>query len=107
MRSRISKVFMDGNLIQLKAAVYRILNVSETHSMSDFSVSDFEEETNSTKLVRKKSKGSNLEELYKSQAGKVLKATAHTITFLQKKSKEKVVLFKRDVAKDTKMSAGT
>ena len=89
--------------------IERIKNVSETESKVTFSPSDFEEEIDSTILVRERTKGSKLEGQYKRKAGKVIKETEHTITFLPKKSKKEMILSKRDVAKDTaeKEKAGT
>ena len=75
--------------------------VSETESKLTFSPSDFEEEIDSATLVRKRKKGSKLEGPYARTVGKVLKETVHTITFLPNKNKKKIVLSKRDVAKDT------
>ena len=88
--------------------VERIKNVSETEPKVTFSPSDFEEEIDSTILVRERTKGSKLEGQYKRKAGKVTKETEHT-TFPPKKSKKEVILSKRDVAKDTaeKEKAGT
>ena len=48
-----------------------------------------------------RTKGSKLEGQYKRKVGKLLKVTAHNITFLPKNSNKEVVLSKRDVAKDT------
>ena len=89
--------------------VERIKNVSETEPKVTFSPSDFEEEIDSTILVRERTKGLKLDGQYKRKAGKVIKETEHTITFLPKKSKKEVILSKRDVAKDTaeKEKAGT
>ena len=88
--------------------VERIKNVSETEPKVTFNPSDFEEEIDSI-LVRERTKGSKLEGQYKKKAGKVIKETEHTITFLPKKSKKEVILSKKDVAKDTaeKEKAGT
>ena len=77
--------------------VERIKNVSETEPKVTFSPSDFEEEIDSTILVRERTKGSKLEGQYKRKAGKVIKETEHTITFLPKKSNKEVILSKRDV----------
>ena len=89
--------------------VERIKNVSETEPKVAFSPSDFEEEIDSTILVRKRTKGSKLEGQYKRKAGEVIKETERTITFLPKKSEKEVILSKRYVAKDTaeKEKAGT
>ena len=89
--------------------VERIKNVSKTEPKVTFSPSDFEEEIDSTILVRERTKGSKLEGQYKRKVRKVIKETEHTITFLPKKSMKEVILSKRDVAKDTaeKEKAGT
>ena len=86
--------------------VERVIFVLETESKLAFSVSDFEEEVDTAILVRERTKGSKLEGPYKRKVGKALKKTAHTITFLPKKSKKAVVLPKRDVAKDNTEPAG-
>ena len=56
--------------------------------------------------MRERTKGSKLEGQYKRKTGKVIKESAHTITFLPKNSKKEVVYVKRDVAKasETKLA---
>ena len=79
--------------------INKIKNVSENDPKVEFTQSDFEEEVDSTILVRERTKGSKLEGQYKRKIGKVIKESAHTITFLPKNSKKEVVYAKRDVAK--------
>ena len=56
--------------------------------------------------MRERTKGSKLEGQYKRKTGKVIKESAHKITFLPKNSKKEVVYAKRDVAKasETKLA---
>ena len=86
--------------------INKIKNVSENDPKVEFTQSDFEEEVDSAILVRERTKGSKLEGQYKRKTGKVIKESAHTITFLPKNSKKEVVYAKRDVAKanETKLS---
>ena len=86
--------------------INKIKNVSENDPKVEFTQSDFEEEVDSTILVRERTKGSKLEGQYKRKTGKVIKESAHTITFLPKNSKKEVVYAKRDVAKasETKLA---
>ena len=79
--------------------IIKIKNVSENDPKVEFTQSDFEEEVDSIILVRERTKGSKLEGQYKRKIGKVIRESAHTITFLPKNSKKEVVYAKRDVAK--------
>ena len=79
--------------------INKIKNVSENDPKVEFTQSDFEEEVDSTILVRERTKCSKLEGQYRRKTGKVIKGSAHTITFLPKNSKKEVVYSKRDVAK--------
>ena len=89
-----------------KNIINKIKNVSENDPKVEFTQSDFEEEVDSTILVRERTKGSKLEGQYKRKIGKVIEESAHTITFLPKNSKKEVVYAKRDVAKasETKLA---
>ena len=86
--------------------INKIKNVSENDPKVEFTQSDFEEEVDSTILVRERTKGSKLKGQYKRKTGKVIKESAHTITFLPKNSEKEVVYAKRDVAKasETKLA---
>ena len=64
-----------------------------------FAASDFEEDIDSTIVVRGKARGSKLEQAFSKKRGKVLEETEHTITFLPKGKKKATKLAKRDVAK--------
>ena len=79
--------------------INKIKNVSENDPKVEFPKSDFEEKVDSTILVRGRTKGSKLEGQYKRKIGKMIRESAHTITFLPKNSKKEVVYAKRDVAK--------
>ena len=86
--------------------INKIKNVSENDPKVEFTQSDFEEEVDSTTLVRERTKGSKLEGQYKRKTGKVIKESAHFITFLPKNSTKEVVYAKRDVdkASETKLA---
>ena len=86
--------------------INKIKNVSENDPKDEFTQTDFEEEIDSTILARERTKGSKLEGQCKRKTGKVIKESAHTITFLPKNSKKEVVYAKRDVAKasETKLA---
>ena len=109
MRSQVyQKKFFGPKPNTVKSnVVERIKSVSEREPKVTISRSDFEEEIDTAILVRERTKGSKLESQYKTKARKVLKETAHTITFSTKKSKNEVLLSKRDVAKDSAEQAGT
>ena len=50
-------------------------------------------------MVRERTRGSKLEGQFRKRAGKIVKETAHTITFLPKDGKREIIYSKRDVAK--------
>ena len=79
--------------------VDKFKGVSEADPSLKLSTSDFEDEIDSAIVVREMTKGSNLEGQFKEKSGKVIKETAHTITFLPKHSKKEVIYSKRVVAK--------
>ena len=59
---------------------------------------DFQEDLDSTVLVRERARGSKLESLFDRKAAKVIKELAHTITVFPENSKKAKVYSKRDVA---------
>ena len=63
--------------------VDKIKGVSEVDPDLKFSTSDFEEEVDSAIMVRERTRGSKLEIQFRKRAGKIVKETAHTITFLK------------------------
>ena len=79
--------------------VDKIKGVSEIDPGLKFSTSDFEEEVDSAIMVRERTRGSKLEGQFRKRAGKIVKETAHTITFLPKDGKRETIYSKRDVAK--------
>ena len=50
-------------------------------------------------MAKERTRGSKVESQFKKRAGKIVKETAHTITFLPKDGKKEIVYSKRDVAK--------
>ena len=79
--------------------VDKIKGVSEVDPGLKFTTSDFEEEVDSAKMMRERTRGSKLEGQLRTRPGKVIKETAHTIIFLPKGGKKEVVYSKQDVAK--------
>ena len=79
--------------------VDKIKGVSEVDPGLKFTTSDFEEEVDSAKMMRERTRGSKLEGQLRTRPGKVIKETAHAIIFLPKGGKKEVVYSKRDVAK--------
>ena len=79
--------------------VDKIKGVSEVDPGLKFSTSDFEEEVASAIMVRERTRGSKLEGQFRKRTGKIVKETAHTITFLPKDGKREIIYSKRDVAK--------
>ena len=64
--------------------VHKIKGVSKVDPGLKFTMSSFEEEIDSAIMARERPKGSKLEGQLRKKAGKVIKETAHTITFLPK-----------------------
>ena len=56
--------------------------VLEQDSRATFAASDFEEDTDSTILVRERARGSKLEPAFSKRRGRVPEETEYTITFL-------------------------
>ena len=81
--------------------------VSEIDDSVKFSQSDFQDEVDSTLLVRERVRGSKLDDgLYKKMKGTVVGQSEHTITVLPNKG-EAVVCSKRDVAKSPRKDEKT
>ena len=72
-------------------------SVSEVDQGVTFNASKFEEDIDSTILVRERTRGSKLEGKFKKKSGKIIKETTHTIIFLPRKRNKEVVYPKRDV----------
>ena len=79
--------------------VDKIKGVSEVDPGQKSSTSDFEEEVDSMIMVRERTRGSQLESQLRKRAGKIVKETAHTITFLLKDGKKDIVYSKRELVK--------
>ena len=73
--------------------------VLEQDSKVTFATSDFEEEIDSTILVRERTRGSKLEPTFTKKRGRILEETDHTISFLPQGKKKATKLAKRDVAR--------
>ena len=79
----------------------RYLYFSEQDLNVDFQPSDFQDETDSTVVVRERTKGSNLDSAFAKKSGKIVAETTHTIAMLPEASKREKLLSKRDVVKAT------
>ena len=66
----------------------------ERDSKVTFSTSDFEEEIDSTILVRERTRGSKLEPTFTKKRGRILEETDHTISFLPQGKKKATKLAK-------------
>ena len=64
--------------------VDKIKSVPKVDRGLQFTTSSFEEEIDSAIMVRERTRGSKLEGQFRKKAGKAIKETAHTITFLTK-----------------------
>ena len=62
------------------------MGVSERDPNSEFEQPDFQEDLDSTVLVRERARGSKLACLFDRKAAKIIKETAHTITALPENS---------------------
>ena len=79
-----------------------LMDISEQDPQLELISSDFQDELDSTVLVREKVRGSKLEPFFSKQAGSLIRETAHTITFLPESSGAPKTVSKRDVAVATK-----
>ena len=73
--------------------------VSEQEPGFNFEKSDFEEEVDSTILVRERVRGSKLEPVFQKKRGKILDESEHTLTFLPEGKKKPTKWSKRDIVK--------
>ena len=71
---------------------------SAQDSQLEFQPSDFHDDTDSTILVRERTKGSKLEPTFARKTGKVIEETTHTIAILPEKAKQPKIFSKRDIA---------
>ena len=83
-------------------AVSKFLDISEQDNSLELSPTDFQDDLESTVLVRERSRGSKLEGAFERKTGSVLEETEHTIAFLPEASKKEKMYSKRDIAKLSK-----
>ena len=63
-----------------------------------FSQSDFEDDLDSTIMVRERTKGTTLEETFQKRRGKIMGETSTTVSFLPEGKEKEIKWSKRDVA---------
>ena len=78
--------------------VGKFRDFSAQDSQLEFQPSDFHDDTDSTILVRERTKGSKLEPTFARKTGKVIEETTHTIAILPEKAKQPKIFSKRDIA---------
>ena len=78
--------------------VGKFRDFSAQDSQLEFQPSDFHDDTDSTILVRERTKGSKLEPTFARKTGKVIEETSHTIAILPEKAKQPKIFSKRDIA---------
>ena len=66
----------------------RFLDFLEQYSNVNFQPCDFQDETDSTVVVRERTKGSKLESAFAKKSGKIVAETTHTSLCCQKRQKE-------------------
>ena len=81
--------------------IRKLMDVLERDPNLEFEPSDFQEDLDSTVLVRERAKGSKLESLFDKKAAKVIEESAHTITVLPQKSTKPKIYSKRDIARSS------
>ena len=82
--------------------VSKLLVISEQDPNLEFEQSDFQDDLDSTVLVRERARGSKLQGTFDKRAGRKIKQTAHTVTMLPKSSGRPKTYSKRDIAIATK-----
>ena len=83
--------------------VSKLLDISEQDPEIEFEQSDFEDNLDSTVLVRERAaRGSKLQSTFEKKSGKKIGESAHTITLLPESSKGPKINTERDVASLTK-----
>ena len=83
--------------------VSKLLDISEQDPEIEFEQSDFEDNLDSTVLVRERAaRGSKLQSTFEMKSGKKIGESAHTITLLPESSKGPKINTERDVASLTK-----
>ena len=79
-----------------------LMDFSEQDPQLELNSSFFQDELDPTVRVIEKARSSKLEQLFSKKSGKVIRETAHAITFLPESSSAPKFLSKRDVAVATK-----
>ena len=75
-----------------------LMDFSEQDPNLELNSSDFQDEMDSTVLVRERARGAKLEQTFSKKPGKLIREKAHTITFLPESSNAPKILSERDVA---------
>ena len=82
--------------------VSKLLDLSEQDPDLPFDNSDFQDEVDSTVLVRERARGTKLQGAFDKKSGSKIKESAHTIILLPEGSKKPKTYAKRDLAVATK-----
>ena len=82
-------------------SVSKLLDISEQDPDLQFDKSDFQDELDSTVLVRERARGTKLQGVFDKKTGRKIRESAHTITLLPKPSKRPKTYAKRDLAPAT------
>ena len=78
--------------------VSKLLAVSEQDPNLEFEQSEFQDDLDSTVLVRERARGSKLQGTFDKRAGRKIKETAHDVTMLPESSGRPKIYAKRDIA---------
>ena len=78
--------------------VGKFRNILAQDSQVEIQPSDFHVDTDSTILVRERTKGSKLEATFARKTGKVIRETEHTIAILPENTNQTKIFSKRDIA---------
>ena len=82
--------------------VSKLLDISEQDPDLQFDNSDFQDELDSTVLVRERARGTKIQEAFDKKSGRKIKKSANTITLLPQGSKKPKISAKRDLAVATR-----
>ena len=74
------------------------MDIPAQDSSVEFQQSDFQDEMDSTILVRERAKGSKLESNFAKKTGKIVNETDHTVSILPESSQPMKTFSKRDIA---------
>ena len=78
--------------------VKRFMDISAQDSAVDFQPSDFQDELDSTILVRERAKGPKIEPTFAKKPGKIINETNHTVSILHGSTQLVKTFLKRDIA---------